>query len=52
MLSKSRNSSSLLLEATSLLILSIFIASTCGIWQENVRPKLYVELGEYFGEIY
>lgn len=34
------------LERSALLIVIVFIASTCSIWQENVRPKLYVELGK------
>lgn len=28
------------------LIACLFITSACSIWQENVRPKLYVELGK------
>lgn len=30
-----------------LLIVCLFVAGVSSIWQENVRPKLYVELGEY-----
>lgn len=29
-----------------LLIASLFITSTHSLWQENVRPKLYIELGK------
>lgn len=36
-----------MLERNALLIVIVFIASTCSIWQENVRPKLYVELGKF-----
>lgn len=36
-----------MLERSALLIVIVFIASTCSIWQENVRPKLYVELGKF-----
>lgn len=35
-----------MLERSALLIVIVFIASTCSVWQENVRPKLYVELGK------
>lgn len=30
-----------------LLIACLLVAGAHSIWQENVRPKLYVELGEY-----
>lgn len=30
-----------------LLIVCLYVAGTYSIWQENVRPKLYVELGKY-----
>lgn len=37
------------LDFIAIALLSFFIASGCCInWQENVRPKLYVELGKIF----
>lgn len=39
-------SSRSILEKAVLIFLTVFVAGTCSIWQENVRPKLYVELGK------
>lgn len=41
-----------MLGRSAILIVIVFIASTCSIWQENVRPKLYVELGKLLFSIF
>lgn len=41
------------LDFIAIALLSFFVTSGCCInWQENVRPKLYVELGKIFFNIF
>lgn len=45
-------SSRSILEKSIFIFVTVFVVATCSVWQENVRPKLYVELGKFAIRLY